>query len=377
MDSLSIIVMLLALIALAGVVIYFIRDYLAYKDKTAGDIQSTNNTINQEEQDRLANLAYVVGQVNTVNDDIYNTMTSNISYTNSNVSLQTARTNSIVGNLGNIVTFDSAAAGTGAATAGATGAATGALSGSAPSVGLFDLPGSATPNINLIKHMTATMGLTANDLAKDKQVQFCSRANPAHCINFPDASGNTFITNLDPNGKVVLDGPVQLNSNVMSIGGANGPQLGVSSDSLNSLLLKSRRVGLGSTNPAATFHITQGNVADPMLQISANNAASTALLVDASGNLIINQAIQLKAGSATSPSITLQPATPASGTNTGGGVIISPTSDGTGLQVNGNMTVTGNLTVNGQSTLTGNVAATNNLTIGGTGFVGTKTIQAQ
>ena len=71
MEGLAIIVMLLALLALIGVLVYIVRDYYVHKETNAADFGKTTSDIAAERTDRLGNLKYVVDQVNTVNDDIY------------------------------------------------------------------------------------------------------------------------------------------------------------------------------------------------------------------------------------------------------------------------------------------------------------------
>jgi hypothetical protein len=323
---------------------------MAYKTQTATIITNTNNSVTQESQDRLGNLSYVVNQVNTVNDDIYNTITSNIVYTNSNVSVQQQNQQNLISGLNNAFTF----------TTGGTSGTTGTQ------ISLLNLPGSATPNMNLLKHINATMGITANNLSQTNPSIFCSGTDGNNCIRFPDSNGNTYLTSLTPTGQVVLDGSVRVNSNMTFGSGASAPSFGMSGDSKNSLIMNANRVGLGITNPSYTFDI-QGNSSDGILRLavpptSAN--AGAALLVDVGGNLIVNQSIQLKpATNGSSSTLTLSPAAP---TGSASGITIYPSVDGKtlsvstptggGLNVTGDLKVTGNLTTNGTITSGGNLA---------------------
>jgi len=351
MNPIATILIVIALLALAGVVAYYIIDYLNYKKQNASDMTTVNNALNQEGQDRLGNLAYVVNQVNTVNDDIYNTITSNIQYTNSNVSVQAQNTNSLISNLNSIFNLTSA-----------DGKNT---------YSLLNLPGSATPNLNLINKVTATMGITANNLTPANSAQFCNASGS--CIQFPDSSGNTYLTNLTNGGQVVLDGPVRVNSN-MAIGtGASAPNMGV--DTNNSLILNAKRVGLGSTAPVATLDVLQGLNGDDMLHLTKSGATSPAILVDSEGNIKVNQSIQLipptTSSSSSSTAITLMPTKPTSPPTSG--ITINPSTDGNSLEINtpagGGLTINGNLSVSGNIKTHGTITSDNNVIINNPGIL--------
>ena len=282
MDGLSILIILLVILALAGVVFYFVYDYLDYKNKTTSDINTANSAITAEGKERLGNLAYVVNQVNTVNDDIYGTLTSNIVFTNSNVDIQTKKTDNLVNSFSKVMTFNTI--------------------GSTPSISLFDLPG--TPgniNMNLLKHVTATMGLTASNLTPGAPAEFCSATG---CVKFPDSSGNTFLGPLTTGGQVVLDGAVRVNNGV-TFGGTGAPALTTANQ--NSFTLNSKYVGIGNTNPAYTLDVL-GKSGDNLLKATSTDTpagTSPALLVNANGDLIVSQSIQIKPTTAGATAISI------------------------------------------------------------------------
>lgn len=283
MDGLSILIILLVILALAGVVFYFVYDYLDYKNKTSTDINTANSAITAEGKERLGNLAYVVNQVNTVNDDIYGTLTSNIVFTNSNVSVQSQKTDKLVNSFSSIMSF-------------------GTLGSGGSNISLFDLPGSpGNININLLKKVTATMGLTANNLTPGAPAEFCSATG---CVKFPDSSGNTFLGPLTNGGQVVLDGAVRVNSNV-TFGGVGSPSFGAANQ--NSFAFNSKYVGIGNTNPAYTLDVL-GKSGDNLLKATSTDTpagTSPALLVNANGDLIVSQSIQIKPTTAGATAISI------------------------------------------------------------------------
>lgn len=348
MDGLSILIIFLVILALAGVVFYFIYDYLDYKNKTSTDINTANSAITSEGKERLGNLAYVVNQVNTVNDDIYGTLSSNIVFTNSNVNIQSKKTDSLVNSFSSIMSFNNLV--------------------SPNNINIFDLPGSpANININLLKRVTATMGLTASNLTPANSAEFCSSSA---CIKFPDANGNTFLTPLTKDGKVVLDGSIRVN-NDMTFGGATGSP-SISAVNQNAFGFNSKYVGIGNTNPQYTLDVL-GKTGDNLMRLNSTDTItgnSPALLVNASGDLIVSQSIQLKptASGATAISVFGSSTVP-TGTS---GIVINPTVSGKGLEIKADdVTIKGNLKIDGNLTTTGlvtfnsnvNIAPTYNLTV--------------
>lgn len=350
MDGLSILIIILVILALSAVVFYFVYDYIDYKNKISDEINTANTAITAEGKERLGNLAYVVNQVNTVNDDIYGTLTSNIVYTNSNVGIQSKRTDSLINSFSSLMSFST-------------------LGSSSSNISLFDLPGSpASVNVNLLKHVTATMGLTANNLTPANSAQFCSSSG---CISFPDASGNTFLGPLTTGGQVVLDGSIRVNSNMTFGSGTGAPSLSTANQ--NAFAFNSKYVGIGTTNPQYTLDLL-GKSGDNLLKLNSTDTpagTSPALLVNANGDLIVSQSIQLKPTTAGATAISVfGSSTVPSGA---AGIVINPSVSGKSLEIKaddgvvikGNLRVDGSFTANGQATFNSNVTILNpsNLTV--------------
>jgi hypothetical protein len=342
MNVLAIVLMIIAFVCLGGVVIYFINDYMKYKGTVSKEITDTNKSLDGEKNDRLSNLKYVVDQVNVVNDDIYNTMTNNIVATSSNVVIQKHTTDGIISGLGKFLNFNES------------------TDPKSPSLNLLNLPGSATPNVSLMQHITATMGLTASQLHTGKNnVSFCSDDN--RCISFPDTNGNTFITSLDPNGNVVLDTTVQVNSNIAFMNNDIAGIGGRISALNNNLILNSSsgNIGVGSslTAPSAALHI-QSQGSGNGFKVSLAGSAGDALLIDASGNMNVYKPIQIM--SAGNVGIgTISSGTVGVGTGAVQGLTITAANVG----ITGNLFVSGDTSINGSTTV-------QNIGIQGSGTVG-------
>jgi hypothetical protein len=196
MEDFATVIILLCLVALAGVVIYFIIDYMkrnkevdADIDKAEADVSAAKSAVNTEKLDRMSNLKYVVDQVNTVNTDIYTDVTSNTSSINTIQSTQ----NSLLTGLGSFLSFSS----------------NGSLASSGSSMSILNLPGAANVDVNLMQRVNATMGLRATDLSPTKPVQFCAASDPSRCIKIPAANGDLYLTPMSSaqTSAIVMDAP--------------------------------------------------------------------------------------------------------------------------------------------------------------------------
>ena len=309
METVAFIIIIAGLIVLASIIIYFIKDYVEYKSQINTQFSVTESKVNAEKLDRLANLRYVVDQVNTVNDDIASTLDKET--TNQNTlaqELDNSQKNYLNG-LNSAFKFKD---------------------NSGNQISLTDLPGSVRPNTEVLTNIIATMGLTAKDLEPTgNKVKLCSKKDPSKCIQFPDNNGNTYLTDID-NGAVVIDGTngTVIKNGINLTGGLNinaaaGTPSGQITPGPNQMVLKSSKIGIGnftSSAPNATLHVTPQNAGDNIVQLSGSSGQQ---LITVAPDGIIN----IYRGSAQVGSI-------------------EPTS--TGLKLTGNtIELTGNLKVNG------------------------------
>jgi hypothetical protein len=282
MDTISVVVMLMSLLALAGVVIFFIYDYFKHKEAVKYELDVTEEKIGTEKSDRLSNIKYVVDQVNDVNMDIYTTTTSNHDLLRKQTTSLASSHSNLVKGLNTFLTFSSnmpVSTGAGAPL---------------PSVNIMELPGYTNPNVNLIKHVSMTMGMTVKDLQANKnKVEFCNPQG-TRCIRFPNAQGNTELRSLttNPNGKVIVDSTLALTKDMKFM--KRNAQMGSISSGTNSLLLQSNKVGIGSgfSAPTAALEVMASSTTDPVFKVSL--PTSEALLVDASGMLVTTKPIAMK-----------------------------------------------------------------------------------
>lgn len=291
----AIIVMIIVLLALSGVLIFLVWDYMKYKDTTNTNFVDTNQTIANEKTDRLSNMKYMVDQVNTVNTDIYNTFTSNQQVVASNITNLTNIQNKTTAGLGHFLRFTSNVSITPSSTSMATG-----------NVNILDLPGFIAPDVQLIKHVTAVNGLTINDISNssNRNVMFCSGTDTSRCIKFPDTDGNTYFTGMTNNSKIVLDaesdviGRLNLRSSSDKLRYASitsyddaitgKKDLQVFSSNTIRLIPNSGKVGIstGNIDVNATLHlVSKDSNADVFRADCPNGAVS----IDSDGTLNVNK----------------------------------------------------------------------------------------
>lgn len=282
MDIVAIVVMILALLALIGVVVFFLYDYFKHKDENANDFRETGKKIDAEKTDRLSNLKYVVDQVNVVNTDIFNTMTSNVDRLDMNTSNVQKMHTSYVDQVGSYMRFSCN------------------LIPGAPSVSLSNLPGTGAPNLELIQHVTAMMGMTVHDLTGEgkQRVELCN-PDKSKCIKIPDEYGNVHVTTLSDGGRVVVDSPLQANNalHLVNTNVADRNLVKLSTDG-SSMFLQGNKVALGTnfTAPDAKLHIKSDPYVAPfkITAVDKMGQPSDAVLVSADGSIITTQPILMQ-----------------------------------------------------------------------------------
>lgn len=328
MDPFAVVVLLLAVIALVVVVVFFISDYLKHKDENTTDFKKANSRIDTEKSDRLSNLKFVVDQVNDVNTDIYQTMTSNVNMMGSNVDVVSTTQDKMVKGLDKFLQFSSNVS-----------------IATSPTVSLIDLPGTSQPDIKLIQHVNSVMGLTVSDLQKGKvTAEFCNKDN-TRCIRFPDANGDTLLNTFEEGKNVVVDAPLKLKKDIRFSASTGADQAALSGIP-GGMIVNTGKVGIGSagfTNPTATLHLKSANGQDAF----KITAASDAILVKADGEIVTSRPISLRNN--VNDTTNVATISIANGTNNDKVLQIQASE----VAVKGNLNVSGNIAVNGTGTLGG------------------------
>lgn len=287
MDFAAILVMILVLLALVGVLVFLVWDYLNFKTDIKKTITQSTDVVAREKNERLSNIKYVVDQVNTVNTDIYNTFSSNVVTQQYALSNLQATNSSLIRGLDTVFAFEN----------------------DSQRMSLLNLPGGVNPDLNLMAHVNAISGMDIMELSSNISTKFCSESDPSRCIEFPDASGNTFLTSLYPNGKVVIDGEALFRNKVTYASvnqGAVTTYADISTMGTNDTLFKSQKhlmiqsatgnVGIGRTPvnpPNAMLHINAPDQSQlDIFSATSSASANTPVKITNDGTLVVNK-IQL------------------------------------------------------------------------------------
>jgi hypothetical protein len=170
--------------------------------------------VEAEKSDRLSNIKYVVDEVNSVNKDIYTTLSTSNQTINTSLSSLSTQHNTLKSDLNTYkADFNTYKADLN------TGFGKWInLSSNTATIKLTELPG-AQPggvDIKLLGNVIATMGMTAVNLTPAKPFKLCNGEGntTGNCMKFPDADGNTYLTSLTNGGKIVLDAPTKVNNSL-------------------------------------------------------------------------------------------------------------------------------------------------------------------
>lgn len=259
MEFAAIITMILVLLALCGVLGYLVWDYLQFKEDVKKDVTTSTQNVTKEKTERLSSIKYVVDQVNTVNTDIYNSMTSNIGNIKTRIDTVEGNNNALVQGIESVFSMNV----------------------NGVSRDITDIPAGVRPNLDLIANVTALSGMNIRQLSSNVSTQFC---NGTRCIKFPDSQGDTYITGLYTNSKIMLDGETWINGKA-SIANQSTLLADISAIGTNDTLVRSQRnMMFQSVNGNIGIGRTPINPPQAMLHINAASNTTTDALRVTSGN---------------------------------------------------------------------------------------------
>lgn len=243
MEAAAILLLLLLILGIAGFVIYVFVDYRSYRTDAGKALKALETKEDDNAKaitaEGVARLAYVTDQINKVNKDIGDTVATKaeLKGVNDKVTAQKTTTDALSATSTKLATgmdtffkFDNA---------------------SGTSTAIYDyVAGSgvtpADASLKLMRDTIALGSITAKDLTSAKPVKFCGGTGAAEqCIQVPNADGDTYITAVSANKKVVMGAPVQFNGAITTPAGSS---LGI--------LPGTGNVGIGTTTPGAALHVT-------------------------------------------------------------------------------------------------------------------------
>jgi hypothetical protein len=177
------------MLALSGVLAYYIFDYLKYKKDTDNQLNMYGSNVTVETSNRQSNVKSIVDQVNAVNSSMYNQELANAAFTSNVSAAQSSFQSGLLNSFGNLLSFTSNSP----------------LGGRPSSVSLMNLPGTGNVDMNLLHRVNAMMGLTVPNLSGTNQVKLCSSADPSRCTQFPNSNGDVYLASMRSNSAVIID----------------------------------------------------------------------------------------------------------------------------------------------------------------------------
>lgn len=289
MDFASLVIMVIVLFALIGVLVFLILDYMKFKTETADNLVKASETVTNEKTERLANMKYIVDQVNNVNTDIYNTFSSNMTMYDKKVTDVSSSNVTMMNSLESVFGFKVEGA----------------------DKRILELPGGVKPDLQLITNVTAISGMNITQLTSNVSTQFCSAIDSDRCIRFPDDNGNTYITSLYPNKQVVIDGDTVFRDKISYASADGNTTYGeISSFGTDNadMLLKTNKnmilqatdggIGIGQSPinpPDAMLHVNGPAGSVDIFKATSVNPGNTPVRILSDGTLIVNK-IQLNDG---------------------------------------------------------------------------------
>lgn len=276
----GVLLLILLLVGLSILLFFVAKDYWTFKANTDQGLSELNTGLTNEEQNRMANLKYVVDQVNTVNKDIYNTISSNVQLQQDEITGVQTKLTTGFGNLDRFFMIGS-------------NVSVGPAPASAANMRIFDLPGSIpSPDLQLINHVSTISGVSIRDINTTDPSKRFEVCDPTKCIKIPDENGNTYLTGFG-NGNIVLDapttfhGPATMDSPLwFSSGSTSNGRIVPNADGSMSIDAGLLGVGSGITSPAATLHVSanQGSLPQSGNVFNVSVNGTNALTVDGAGN---------------------------------------------------------------------------------------------
>jgi hypothetical protein len=300
-----ILLVIIILMGLIGVTIYLVKDYKEYKTQTDGlftkqqeNISSVQKSVSNEGSARLSNLKFVVDQVNSVNMDIDNEMTSNVTRLDTKLAGVSNVQQQWIRGMDTFFRFSS----------------------NATSKSLYDYNNSyATPDLELIRRTSMLGGVNIQNIDSANvgkpAFQVCGTDSTgqvnSRCIKIPDTNGNTFITGLRDNSKVIIN--------------------------TNSIFTGTTMVGIGHDQSDALtvpLEIKLPSSATSSLNIKSSTGANL-FSISGTGEIVFpnNHKISMSTAAGASK------------------LVIDTGSVAGNVEINGNLKVTGNVIRNGSTTI--------------------------
>lgn len=207
----GIILSIFAIVAIIGLSIYFALDIRKHKDANVADLATINTDINNEKEDRLSTLKFVVDQVNKTNldmDTAYTEKLGNLAQADTVLNDKYAKLETGFGSIINLVDENGNAL---------------------PLTGAPAPAGAGSSKVKLMKEVSVVGGMTVNDIRPNERgdgvlnaFKACGPANAggvSKCIEFPNQAGDVYLTAFNDTKSIVLASPTEVKNDLSVVNG--------------------------------------------------------------------------------------------------------------------------------------------------------------
>ena len=184
----ELILIVIIILAVVGVSIFAWTDYNKHKTENKTDFTKVNTDLKGEKETRLANLKFVVDQVNKTNEEMDTTYVKKFD----DIDASIKKYNAFEAGFGSLITARNRSSNV-----------------DIPITNLATMPAT---DMNMIKHVSFLGGATIKDLQMDKtdmRVKICGTGATPACIQLPNDAGDTYLTSLVTGKSIVFDAPVK------------------------------------------------------------------------------------------------------------------------------------------------------------------------
>jgi hypothetical protein len=284
---LEIILVVLALIAIVGACVYFYTDMKDHKATNNTDFDKVNKNIEEEEATRLGNIKYVVDQVNNTNtamDTEYDTRFKKLEDTGTG--------------FGKLIVAENASGGV------------------VPFKDITDTDGS---KLKLMRDVSVIGSMSIKDLqiahrtsnSLTPSFKACGVAG-SPCIQFPDSSGDTFLTAFTTDKSVVSGSIFKANAGLMTdtinnLTATNNLKISTGALGNEIVVGKATADGIKLTSGGSSIEINNGAInitASSFSNIKLNSQSIDVVSVPEDGRLDPSTKVLTLAGTATTPTAT-------------------------------------------------------------------------
>lgn len=226
MDGASFILALIAILALAGISIYFFMEFDKHKISNKEDYNKLATDINNEQSNRLSNMSSIVEQVNTVNDDIkktYDEANASQDEKITNLGVKLDKIDTGFGSLISVTDLDTST-----------------------DLQLSNIADFKNVDYKLLKNVSVVGGMTIKDASATNSFKICG-GEPEKCIQFPDDNGNVFLTGIS-GGKILMGSDTDFKYGINLLND-NGVIYGtIAKDNMNNnIMIKSDQINLSGS----------------------------------------------------------------------------------------------------------------------------------